>query len=161
MPLLLLSALAAFLLDLGSKIWVRTNVLPGARRELWPGVVHLEYVTNPGAAWGVLNGQRVFLVIFSIVMVGAVLAWARQAIALGKFATVGLGLILGGAIGNLLDRILSGVVTDFIDVDTSIEVLRTFPVFNVADSALTVGVVLMLLGLLFNRKAADPAPPIS
>ena len=157
MPLLLLSALAVFALDLASKIWVRGHVLPGARLELIPGVVHLQYVTNPGAAWGVLQGQRVFLVVFSCVMVGAVLAWARQAVAMGKLGTVGLGFILGGAAGNLLDRILSGVVTDFIDVDTSVEVLRTFPVFNVADSALTVGVILMLLAVLCNHRAESAA----
>ena len=157
MPLLLLSALAAFLLDLLSKVWVRGNLPPGGRAEVIPGVVHLQYVTNLGAAWGVLNGQRVFLVVFSLLMVGAVLAWAKQAIALGKCSTVGLGFILGGAVGNLLDRIVRGAVTDFIDVDTSVEVLRTFPVFNMADSALTVGVVLMLLAFFLNHRAETAA----
>jgi signal peptidase II len=90
-------------------------------------------------------------------VVGLIVSSAREVASRSRVAALGFGLILGGALGNLIDRILFSHVTDFFDFDTPIRAVQTFPVFNVADCALTVGVVLMLLSFVFGPKAVAPA----
>ena len=157
MPLFLLVAALAVLADQLSKIEIR-RTLPvlGDSAPLVPGWIHFEHVHNFGAAWGAFSGHKWMLVIFTFVVVGGMLYFAREIIRRGKLTTIGYGLILGGALGNLLDRLYQGYVTDFFDLDTPWEILRTFPVFNVADSCLTVGVTLLLLMALLYRERAEP-----
>ena len=147
MRLFAFAAAIAFTLDQASKIYVRRALPLGESRDLWPGVIHLEHVQNFGAAWGVLSGQKWLLIAFTILVVVMICRSAREVAARGALAGAGYGLILGGAVGNLLDRIVFGHVTDFFDLDTPWPLLQTFPVFNIADSALSVGVVLMLASL--------------
>ncbi len=151
MPLFFLAAFFALALDQLSKIWIRRTLPLAETRDLWPGVIHLEHVQNQGAAWGVLSGQKWLLIVFTLLVVGIIVRSAREVASRGALAALGFGLILGGAFGNLLDRILFGHVTDFFDLDTAFPVVQTFPVFNVADSALTIGVILMLLSLFLTR----------
>lgn len=151
MRLFALAASAALLLDQLSKIWIRRTLPLAETRDLWPGVIHFEHVQNLGAAWGVLSGQKWLLIAFTLLVVGIIFRSAREVAARGALAALGFGLILGGAFGNLLDRILFGHVTDFFDLDTPFPTLQTFPVFNVADSALTMGVIAMLLSLFLTR----------
>lgn len=121
----------------------------------WLRIVHTE---NPGAAFGMLaDGSpfvraAVLVGVSSLVMLFVAHAlWSRRSSYTSTLSRFGLGLILGGAIGNLVDRITRGTVTDFIEVfhgDWS------FPAFNVADSAITVGAALLILELLLpSRKA--------
>ena len=142
------AALMALGLDQLSKFWVRANMNEGAQLPLIPGWIHLEHVHNHGAAWGVLAGQKWLLIAFTVAVTALVLSSAREVSRRGKLAAIGFGWILGGALGNLLDRAAYGYVTDFFDLDTPLAWLQTFPVFNVADSALTGGVILMLITLL-------------
>ncbi len=157
MPLFFLAAILSFALDQLSKIGVRRALSVGETRDLWPGVIHLEHVQNHGAAWGVLSGQKWLLVAFTLLVIGVIVHSAREVTSRGALAALGFGLILGGACGNLFDRIWFGHVTDFFDLDTPIRAVRTFPVFNVADSALTVGVILMLLSLFLTRPPKSSA----
>ncbi len=150
--LLLAVVLLALLLDQLSKAWIRGNLAPGDVIPVWPGVMHLSHVWNYGAAWGMLSGQRLVLVGFSILVLVGAASMALDFVRRGRLATVGLGLIVGGAIGNLIDRVLQGYVTDMIDMDTGWQWLRNFPVFNVADSALTVGVCLLLIHFVFDKS---------
>jgi signal peptidase II len=98
----------------------------------------LTYVRNTGAAFGILKGQQWFFVVLSI----GIIWWIGRALCMSTARPVAtqraMALILGGAIGNLIDRIRLGYVIDFID-------LHVWPVFNVGDSAITIGVVLLLL----------------
>ena len=142
------AAMLALFLDQLSKIWVRANLPEGAALPLVPGWIHLEHVHNHGAAWGVLAGQKWLLIAFTIAVTALVVSSAREVSRRGKLAAIGFGWILGGALGNLFDRAAYGYVTDFFDLDTPVSWLQTFPVFNVADSALTGGVILMLITLL-------------
>jgi signal peptidase II len=144
--------LLALLLDQFSKAWIRGNLAPGDAIPMWSGVVHLSHVWNYGAAWGMLSGQRLVLVGISILVLLGAASMARDFVRRGRLATVGLGLIVGGAIGNLTDRVLQGYVTDMIDMDTGWQWLRNFPVFNVADSSLTVGVCLLLIHFVFDQS---------
>ena len=151
MRLFSLVAVLAFALDQITKMGVRGRLSVGDSLDFWPGVMHLEHVQNFGAAWGVLSGQKWLLIVFTSVVIAAIASSAREICGRGKLAALGFGLILGGAVGNLFDRIVFGHVTDFFDLDTPLRVLQTFPVFNIADCALTVGVVLMIASLLFAR----------
>ncbi len=155
--LLLAVVLLALLLDQLSKAWIRSNLAPGDVIPVWPGVMHLSHVWNYGAAWGMLSGQRLVLVGFSILVLVGAASMALDFVRRGRLATVGLGLIVGGAIGNLIDRVLQGYVTDMIDMDTGWQWLRNFPVFNVADSALTVGVCLLLIHFVFDKSETADA----
>ena len=159
MRLFALAAVAAFALDQITKIWVRRALEVGESRPFLPDWMHLEHVQNHGAAWSILSGQKWLLIGFTLLIVGVILHSAREVAARGALAAAGFGLILGGAVGNLFDRIAFGHVTDFFDLDTPFSVLQTFPVFNIADSALTVGVVLMLLSLFLTRPPAPGASP--
>lgn len=154
MPLFYVVAVVALLVDQASKWWIKANLPLGATIEVWPGVFHLEHVQNMGAAWGYFHGQRAFLILFSLAIVGGIVMWSRDAVSHGRAAAAGLGLILGGAVGNLIDRVFLGAVTDFLDLDTQWAVVSTFPVFNVADSALTVGVAVLLLSYIWPSHGA-------
>lgn len=135
--------------DQASKSAVRATM--SLRQALWliPGVFQLTYVRNTGAAFGVFPGQRTIFIGASLIVLAFVAAIWRRIHPTQWIAIVALALITGGAIGNLIDRVLIGQVTDFFYF-TPID----FPVFNVADTAIFVGVLTLTLWLLF---APDPA----
>jgi signal peptidase II len=114
------------------------------------GVVSLTHVRNAGAAFGVLQGQRWLFVVTGIVVLATVGIALWRLRPTSKLLLVGLALVSGGAAGNLVDRIVSGRVTDFID-------FGWFPVFNVADIALDAGVALIVGWLLFGHTGEAEA----
>jgi len=150
--------LAAFIVscDQAAKLWIRSTLPLGATLPVWPEWVRFTHTLNHGAAWGVLSGQRWLLIIVTIAVIGFILALARDIWARGLVSTAALGIVLGGAIGNMIDRVGRGAVTDFIDLDTPLRFLQTFPVFNIADAALTVG-VLLLIGQWFCEQWRAPS----
>ena len=152
MRFLLGAAGVALVLDIASKTWVRANLPLGGRAPVVPDWIHLQHVQNHGAAWSVLAGHTTFLVLFTLAVIALLVFSAKEIARQGTLAATAFGLILGGAIGNFLDRATQGFVTDFLDLDTPVAWLQTFPVFNVADSALTVGVILILLASLSKGK---------
>lgn len=128
-------------IDQLTKWLIVTNMYLG---ESIPIIEDLLYITshrNRGAAFGILQGQMgLFIVITIIVVIGIVYYLQKQV----KYPGTGVafGMILGGAIGNFIDRIFRGEVVDFIDVKI---INYNFPIFNVADSALVIGVILLML----------------
>ena len=110
--------------------------------------VRLTYVENRGAAFGLLQDQTAFFILVGLVVIGVIVASYRQIERPGWSLNLCLGLQLGGAIGNLIDRVRYGYVVDFFD-------LTVWPVFNVADSAICVGVALLAWHLLFPRHDAE------
>ena len=145
-------SLAVIAFDQLSKAWIRSWLPLHTGHEIIPGWLSFSHILNRGAAWGMLSGQRWFLIAVTLFVMFIVSQMARELAPHSKAARLGLGLILGGAIGNLIDRIWMGAVTDFLDMQTSIEWIRTFPIFNVADSALTVGVAILLFDFLLHRR---------
>lgn len=115
-----------------------------------PGLLNLTYVRNTGAAFGILSSpspglRSTLLLAFSMVAMGFVLwIWFREKPS-SRLQVASLGMILGGALGNLVDRVRLGEVIDFLDLYWG---PHHWPAFNVADSAITVGVLLFLMGLL-------------
>lgn len=149
--LLLTVALTALLADQVSKAAVRGSIVPMDSRPLIPGFLYLTHVRNPGAAFGMIPGGRWLFVATSLaVLLGVAVYWFRSSP--DRFMGFALGLVTGGAVGNLFDRVSAGLVTDFFDV-------RVIPVFNVADAAIFCGVVLLLWRLLFESDDEESADP--
>ena len=130
-------ALAVFVLDQGVKSIVEASMRAGESISLVPGFLSITYVRNDGGAFGILGGSQELLLVGSAVAVGVVL-WMLFAGKCSRLATVACGLILGGAAGNLLDRLATGEVTDYVH-------FSFWYVFNAADAAITVGVAVLLL----------------
>ena len=121
-------------------------LLPAGGLPLIPGVLGLRYAENRGAAFSILSGYPRLLGILSLVILVAAFLWLRKK-PLAPFPLFALALMAGGAAGNMLDRLIRGFVPDMIET-----LFISFPVFNVADSCLTVGCVLMVISLLFRPK---------
>lgn len=132
-------ALAVLALDQATKAFMRGYLAEGPR-DLVPGVLGLRLVENTGAAFSLGEGAGGLFVAVAVAVVGAAVAWAALDEAMGVPLACALGLVAGGGLGNLVDRVCSGAVTDFL----ATEFVR-FPVFNVADVAITCGVALTLL----------------
>ncbi len=146
---LYVGAAAIYLLDRVTKFWVEHALDGRPPIRLIPGVLHLTYTTNSGGAFGFGQSAPLLFagatIIVSAIIVAASFRLSRALV------SVALGLVLGGALGNLTDRALhgpgfSGRVTDFID-------LRIWPVFNLADGAIVVGAILLMLA---GRRREEP-----
>jgi signal peptidase II len=146
--------LAIAILDRASKAWFEAQTIEGWRRELIHNFVYLVHSRNPGIAFGVLSDSpapwmRVALIAGAIVVIGA-LSWLFVAgHSGGSMTAAGLALLLGGATGNVTDRIVHGAVTDFFEVWFG---SYHYPAFNVADSAIAIGAALIILDVLFGTK---------
>jgi len=150
--------LAIVLLDRFTKAWFEARTVEGWRQEVVHNFIYLVHSRNPGIAFGVLADSasvltRVILIAGSLVVIG-VLGWLLVAGKSGSaMGNAGLALLLGGAAGNVADRIFHGAVTDFFEVWLG---TYHYPAFNVADSAITIGAALILLDVLFGRKQETP-----
>jgi signal peptidase II len=111
------------------------------------GIFNLTYVENRGAAFGILQNQRWFLVILPIIIVAAVVFYLVTHRRDSVLRRISLAVILGGALGNLIDRIFHGYVIDMLQT-----AFIEFPVFNVADSAVVCGTILLAIQMLFLDK---------
>ena len=143
-PLLTLAALV--LLDQLSKWWIMVNFILYESREIIPGLFSLVYYTNSGAAFGLLAGEssllrRLFFIGVALAALVLLSLLYRQVRYQGRLYLYALALIAAGAIGNLIDRVRFGEVTDFLDFYWG---AYHWPAFNVADSAITVGVLLFI-----------------
>jgi signal peptidase II len=133
-------AVVVFVVDQGVKSLVEGSMRLGESISLIPGLLDLTYIQNDGGAFGILGGSRLLLLVGSAVAVVVVLLLLLSGRPT-KLATIGGGLILGGAAGNLLDRLGSGEVTDYVH-------FSFWYIFNAADAAIVVGVGLLLLSTL-------------
>jgi len=145
---LFLAALLVVAVDQLSKIWVRSY--PEGQLIYKVGFFQLTPVHNTGAAFGLFQGQSLALTIVAVVGIVAILFYALFAYRYFTFVDsmlnrVALGLILGGTVGNLVDRLRFGYVTDFIDVGI-------WPAFNIADSAVVIGVIIFAYSVLRSTR---------
>lgn len=138
------TALLVFVTDQGIKTVVENSMRVGESITLVPGFLSLTHIKNDGGAFGILGGSQVLLLVGSAVAVGVVL-WMLLSGPESGSGTYGCGLILGGAAGNLLDRLTAGEVTDYVH-------FSFWYIFNAADAAITVGVGLLLLSALRSEK---------
>ena len=131
-------AASIIVMDQWTKRLVTRALSPGQGVPVLPPLVQLTYVQNTGAAFGMLKGQQTLFIWLSVAVIGWILWQFAVRPPQSRTVSWSLGLVLGGAAGNLIDRLQLGYVIDFI-------ALPVWPVFNVADSAITIGVFILLL----------------
>lgn len=152
-------AAGVFLLDRLTKLIIRQEVSTWDTYTVIPGLLNIIHAENPGAAFSLFAGAQpewrsFFLVAISagaLVLISVLLWHPSGRLGDSRLLRVGLSFILGGALGNLYDRIVNGTVTDFLDL-----YLGDFhwPAFNVADSAITLGAAMVLLDMALSRRPA-------
>ncbi|WP_427160980.1 signal peptidase II [Aliinostoc sp. HNIBRCY26] len=165
-PLFLSIAFVIVILDQLTKYWVVevvaswpletvTNPKTGLTYDrhtlpLLQGIFHLTYAENPGAAFSILSGQIDLLRWLSLVVSLVLIGWALFGPVLNRWEQIGYGFILGGAIGNGIDRFALGYVVDFFDFR-----LINFAIFNVADSFISIGIVCLLIASLQKTPSSN------
>ncbi len=142
-----IAILAVAAVDQVTKALVRSAVPGGASLPVLGGVLHITHVHNTGSAFGVFATTAVPILV-SIVLLGAWvgLALMGRALPFGRAFHVGVALVLGGAVGNLVDRLRAGYVLDFIDI-------RIWPVFNLADAAIATGMAIAVCEIILRKPA--------
>ena len=120
----------------------------GMSIPVWKGVFYLTYVQNPGAAFGILAHQHIFFLLATAALFAVFFYFLPYIREQGRCMQVGVALLLGGAVGNFIDRVRFGYVIDYFD-------FRIWPVFNLADIAICVGVGLMVYAILFHMKGVE------
>jgi signal peptidase II len=146
--------LAVILCDQVSKLIVSRLMYRGQSIPVIPQFFNITYVKNPNAAFGIPIGTPIVMMILTSIATALLIFYFAKLKAPGKLLYVGLALIIGGAIGNLIDRFRMRQVIDFIELG-----VRQFkwPVFNVADSCVTIGIIAILWSWIFGKKnEADP-----
>ena len=133
--------------DILTKYLVASNMSLGETLPLIEGVFHLTRVQNTGAAFSILSGQRLFLVLLPLVIVFALVFYIIVKKPKSKLLVLSFSMIIAGGIGNLIDRISLGYVIDFLDFR-----IINFPVFNFADICVTLGAGLFIGLLLFSKE---------
>ncbi|MBU5674457.1 signal peptidase II [Paenibacillus brevis] len=154
-----LIALIAFLIDQATKYWIATSL---TINEQIPVIGNFFLITshrNRGAAFGILQDQRwFFIVVTTVVLIGIVWYMLKIKKSGNRLLQTALALVLGGAVGNFFDRALTGEVVDFLQFNFG---SYTFPIFNVADSCIVVGVALIILdSILEIRREKQQAAEI-
>ena len=141
LKLILSIVLSIILLDQLTKFLVRSSLGLGQSKTLIPKVLELAYVQNTGIAFGMLKNLQWVMIIVNVLIICVIIFYLRYV--RQKKVALSLGMILGGAFGNLIDRVVYGTITDFIKVSI-------WPVFNIADACITIGAI--MLAIYFLKK---------
>ncbi|AIF51952.1 signal peptidase II [Pelosinus sp. UFO1] len=144
MPILLV-VLIVVLIDQFSKNYILVHMLPGMSIPVIQDIFHITYVLNPGAAFGLFEHQTLFFLFVAVSLVGAAIYFYPRIPKQYGLLRFGTGLLVGGAIGNVIDRIKTGYVVDFFD-------FRIWPVFNIADTAIVCGVGCIIFTMIYLYK---------
>lgn len=155
MRVLLISALVA-ILDQWTKYLVRSHFALAESRPILEGFFSLTYVRNTGAAWGMLGGHNMALTLVSLLLLAALVLFRRSFLSDTWAHRLALGLLMGGVVGNLADRLRLGWVTDFLDF-----YFRGYhwPAFNVADAAICIGVGIYMITTFRSGSASPTSTP--
>ncbi len=149
MLLYYLIALLVIIFDQITKWIVDTSMVIGERISILDGLLYFTSHRNQGAAFGILQGQMWFFYIITVLVVGFLVYYIQKEAKTSRFLGIILGVILGGAIGNFIDRVFRGEVVDFIDVYIF---TYDFAIFNVADMALVIGVGLLIIKMILDER---------
>ncbi len=137
--------IAGLILDQLLKYWIRTNMTLGQSIPVISGIFHITYIENPGAAFGILSNHRILFLLLTAVIVFIMLYLYYTLQNKKSLAACSLGLIISGAAGNFIDRFLRGTVTDMFD-------FQIWPVFNIADICICVGIAMLCYILIFKGE---------
>ena len=147
---LVITTLVVVFLDQGTKAYIAGTLPLHQSWEVLPGLFNITHIRNPGAAFGFLSGASprfriLFFIAVTLLALGLILHYIYRATAGEGFQAACLSLIFAGAAGNLIDRVRFGEVVDFLDVHWGV---HHWPAFNVADAAISVGAILLVLALI-------------
>jgi signal peptidase II len=132
------TALFIVFLDQLTKFLIKQNFQLNQSIPIIKSILHLTYITNTGSAFGLFKSFNVFFILFSIIVIILIFYYLNKVKENEKALQFAVGFLLGGTIGNLIDRVSYGFVIDFID-------FRIWPVFNIADSAVSISVILLIV----------------
>ncbi len=136
-------------LDQWSKYLTVQNISLGETKEFIPGFLSLTHLRNTGAAWSLLEGKMIFFYVITVIVSVVIIYLLIKNYKKSIWYSVGLSFVLAGAIGNFIDSVRLGYVVDMLQTD-----FMNFPIFNVADSTLVVGVICIFIYLILDEKAA-------
>ena len=153
MRLILFLSLPLYALDQLTKQWVLRSISPYDARIVVPDFFNLVNVTNTGAAFGSFRGNNTFFVVISVVALVVVTVLLVRPRRSDRWRDISLALLLAGILGNLTDRLLYGHVIDFLLFNLHIRFADPWPAFNVADSCISIAVVLFIIHS-FGKKSA-------
>lgn len=144
--------LLVLLLDQLTKFFIVRRFYLGESVPVIKNIFHITYITNTGTAFGMFQGYGSILLIFAVIaiIIISILVFTQKTYSLTH--SLAFSLILGGAVGNLIDRLFRGSIVDFIDVNLHFWPANPWPIFNIADSAVTVGISILLLSSIFSKK---------
>ena len=151
MALIGLSSLV-IIIDQATKYWIQSRMAYGESAPVIREVFHITYILNPGAAFGILENKTWFFIAVALILLVGVAYLYPRLPANQPIVKLGAGLLVGGAIGNLIDRVRIGYVIDFFD-------FRIWPIFNVADICIVCGVACLAHYLLMIPDETEPATP--
>ncbi len=134
--------------DQWSKYLTVQNISLGETKEFIPGFLSLTHLRNTGAAWSLLEGKMIFFYVITVIVSVVIIYLLIKNYKKSVWYSVGLSFVLAGAIGNFIDRVRLGYVVDMLQTD-----FMNFPIFNVADSTLVVGVICIFIYLILDEKA--------
>ncbi|MCX5828691.1 MAG: signal peptidase II [Deltaproteobacteria bacterium] len=157
----LLTVALLLVLDQVTKYFIHAGMALHDSIPVIPGFFSITYIRNPGAAFGFLAGasptfRYVFFIGVTIAAIGLIIHYLRTYAAGDQLLTISMGMILSGAIGNLIDRVRFGEVIDFLDVYLG---TTHWPAFNIADSAISVGAFILFIHLIQQKKSATGSLP--
>lgn len=125
--------------------------------DIIPNFLSIYHVDNTGAAFSILTNQVTLLIVLSLIILFILYKYIEKEKNFTKLSTISLGLIMGGIVGNLIDRLLFGKVIDYISLKFG---SYLFPVFNIADTAIVIGVILMIISIIKEEKDKKKVPVI-
>lgn len=143
-------AIGIIIIDQFTKYLTVSNIELGQIVDFIPGLLSFTYVQNTGAAWSILEGRMIFFYIVTIIVVGLLIYFLHHDAKGSRLLSLAIAMMIGGAIGNFIDRLLYQYVIDMVRLE-----FISFPIFNVADTALTLGVGLMLIGVIYEEFIKD------
>lgn len=138
--------LIIIIMDQWLKFYIRNNLEIGREIKLLPQIISLTYLQNTGAAWSFMEGNSIFFIVIALFAI-SIFSYFIFKNKDDFYLKTGLILMLSGTVGNLIDRFICGFVTDMFKLD-----FVNFPVFNIADASLSIGVVIIILSLLLEKE---------
>lgn len=138
------------IIDQISKLLINTKMTLHQEIVIIPKLFSIFYVKNTGAAFSMLQDNTIFLTVINALFIIVLHMFIKKEKDLSRFSCLSLGLIMGGMFGNLLDRIIHHGVIDFIYIS-----LIDFPVFNIADMGITIGVVLLIISFILEKRSKN------
>ena len=145
---IILTIIGIFLLDRFSKILVVKNLTLGESVRVIGNFFNITYVNNHGAAFGIMDGKIIFIILVSILIFGYLIYEIKKGTH-SKLITLSISFVIGGLLGNLFDRLIYGYVIDFLDFDFF---GYDFAIFNIGDSFIVIGTILLVIGYILEEK---------